>query len=96
MSEIDHIQLRDEWDPRLRVKLSSYTPIRTSRENILKDCDNINSKKVGIRNHYPIKESARTDKTWFCHLHKSHGHNMDEYVHLKDTIDELINKVGSN
>lgn len=60
----------------------------------MEECINIEFKEVGIRNLYLDKESTITDKRRFCHFHKSHGHNTDECLHLKDTLEELI-KNGS-
>lgn len=39
-----------------------------------------------------MKESSRTEKSKFFHLHKSHDNNIDKRVHLKDIIEELIKK----
>lgn len=35
----------------------------------------------------PMKESALMNKSKFCHFHKSHEHNNDDYVYLKDVIE---------
>lgn len=39
-----------------------------------------------------VKEFAWIDKVMYCRFHKSHNHNTNEYVHFKDTIDDLIKK----
>lgn len=39
-----------------------------------------------------MKESSRIEKSKFFHLHKSYDNNIDECVHLKDIIEELIKK----
>lgn len=78
------------WGP--QVKLSFYIPLKISRENILEECTNTKFKEVKVR--YPLlnKDLAWMYKLRFCRFHKSHKHNMDECVHLKDSIKNLINK----
>lgn len=41
---------------------------------------------------YPISETSRTDKSKYCHFHKSHDHKTDNHIHLKDAIESLINR----
>lgn len=81
----------NKGDYGLRSKFSSYTPLNTSREKILKECKHW-FKEDDIINPYPIKESSRTNKSKYFHFHKSHGHNTNNCIHLKDSIKELINK----
>lgn len=50
---------------------------------ILKECAKIESKEVGIRNLYPVKESAWTDKSKYFRFHKIHYHNTNDVIHLK-------------
>lgn len=58
----------------------------------MQKCVNINFKEVGMINPCLVKELDKEDKTKFCYFHKSHGHNIDEFVYLNDLIDELIKK----
>lgn len=46
----------------------------------MKECANIEFKKAKIRNPYPVKE---------C-FYKIHIQNKNDYIHLKDAIEELI------
>lgn len=63
------------------------------RENILHEYANTDFNEAVIINNHSVKESARIDNTRSCHFHKSHGHNADEGLHLKDASDELIKMV---
>lgn len=46
----------------------------------MKECANIEFKKVEIRNPYPVKE----------YFYKIHIHNKNDSIHLNDAIEELI------
>lgn len=61
-------------------------------EKILKDYANNEFKEFIIRKPYQIQEFAQTAKPRYYYFHKSHGHNSNEYVHLKKIIEEQIKK----
>lgn len=58
----------------------------------MKKCDNTDFKGFRIRNLYVVKESSKIDKTRFIQFNKSRGYNIEKCVHLKDVVEELINK----
>ncbi|XP_058724210.1 uncharacterized protein LOC131595762 [Vicia villosa] len=71
-------------------RFNDYTPLNTSREKILSDCQNAEFKKSNIRPPKSNPTRPGTDKSKYCKYHKSHGHMTDECVHLKDAIETLI------
>ena len=48
----------------------------------------IQTARVRFPKQIPAK--ANTDKTKYCRFHKSHEHNTDDCIHLKDAIEILI------
>ncbi|MCI24674.1 hypothetical protein A2U01_0045860, partial [Trifolium medium] len=69
---------------------TEYTPLNTSREKILHECINAEFDHADIRFPREIKESSRTDKTKYCRFHRSHKHEIQECIQLKDAIEDLI------
>ena len=62
----------------------------TLRERILSECANSELKQVGVG--FPRKTSSKpgTDKRKYCRFHKSHNHDTEDFIHLKDAIEILI------
>lgn len=52
----------------------------------------LSSRKLGFLNPYPVKESTKMNKFKYLCLHKSHDHNTNDCIYLKDAIKYLINK----
>jgi hypothetical protein len=61
-------------------KFSEYTPLKTSREKILKECANTKFKEAGNKFPQEVKESARTDMSKYCQFHMYHDHKTNEYA----------------
>ena len=38
------------------------------------------------------KGALQRDGSKYCNYHKDHSHNTDEWIHLKEKIDELIHQ----
>lgn len=38
---------------------------------------------------YQVSESSQTDKSKYCHFHKSHDHNTNDFIQLKDVIEGM-------
>lgn len=72
--------------------IGSCTPLNTSREMILTKCVNKEFNEVVVRNPYPIKESARNDKSKYACFYKSIVHKKNDCIQLKVAIDRLIKK----
>ena len=67
-----------------------YTPLTTSRERILSECANSEFKQVGVRLPRQTPSKLGTDKSKYCRFHKSHRHNTEDLIHLKDAVEILI------
>ncbi|XP_058084610.1 uncharacterized protein LOC131232406 [Magnolia sinica] len=70
-------------------KFHSYTPLNKSTEQILLD---IRGQKLM---NWPVCMKAdpdHQDKCKYYRFHRDHGHNMADYVDLKDEIETLIRK----
>src|SRR3954467_6898393 len=71
-------------------RFNDYTPLNTSREKILADCQNAEFKRSNIRPPKSNPTRPGTDKSKYCKYHRSHGHLTDECINLKDAIETLI------
>ena len=71
-------------------RFHDYTPLTVSREKILTECANSEFKQANVRFPKQLPTRSNTDKTKYCRFHKSHGHNTDDCIHLKDAIEILI------
>ncbi|KAJ0985379.1 hypothetical protein J5N97_003735 [Dioscorea zingiberensis] len=70
-----------------RARYENYTPLLTSRENVLLQIQN---KKL-LKQPKPIKESGSMKKSKkYCAYHQVKGHNTEDYVQLKDAIEDLV------
>lgn len=69
-----------------------YTPLNTSREKMCREFTNNELKEVDIRNLYLVRDQSRIDKSKYYGSHKSHDHDTNECIHLKDVIEEPIEK----
>ena len=67
-----------------------YTPLTVSREKILTECTNSEFKQAGVCFPKQLPTRSNTDKTKYCRFHKSHDHNTEDCIHLKDAIEILI------
>jgi hypothetical protein len=64
-----------------------------SREKILAEITTVDLKEVGIKPpKAPTQENKGTEKTKYCRFHKRHGDLIDEYIHMKDAIEILIQR----
>jgi len=62
-----------------------------SREKILAEIFIAELKDAGVKPpKAPSQEKEVVDKTKYCRFHKCHGHVTDDCIHLKDTIEMLI------
>lgn len=57
---------------------------------ISQQCANINFKEVSMKNPYLVKELTKTDISNYSLFHKSCDHNINECIHLKYEIEEMI------
>lgn len=55
---------------------------------------NIEFKEVGIMNPNLVRESAKTVKSKYSRLHKTHDHDTNECICIKDINQELIKRDG--
>lgn len=39
-----------------------------------------------------VKEHTQTDKSKYCHFHKSHNHNTNDFIQVKNMIEGLFKK----
>jgi hypothetical protein len=70
---------------------TEYTPLAMSREKILVEIAIADLTEVGIKPlKAPSQERKGIDKTKYCRFHKCHRHITDDWVHLKDAIELLI------
>jgi hypothetical protein len=64
-----------------------------SREKILTEITVADLTEVGIKPpKAPSQERKGIVKTKYCRFHKCHGHTTDDYIHLKDAIELLIQR----
>ncbi|XP_058741468.1 uncharacterized protein LOC131613634 [Vicia villosa] len=71
-------------------KLREYTPLNASRERILNECANAEFQTGKVRFPKSMPARPNMDKSKFRRLHKGHGHNTEDCIHLKDAIEILI------
>ena len=70
---------------------TEYTPLAMSREKILAEIAVADLTETGVKPpKAPLQEGKGVDKTKYCQFHKCHGHVTDDCIHLKDTIELLI------
>lgn len=56
----------------------------------MKKCVNTKFKEVGMKKPYLVRESSRIDKSKYFRFHKSHYHNTNKCIHMKDEIEDMI------
>ncbi|XP_058765924.1 uncharacterized protein LOC131639446 [Vicia villosa] len=71
-------------------RFNDYTLLITSHERILTDCKNTEFKNSNVRPPKPNPTRPGTDKSKYRKYNRSHGHLIDECIHLKDAIETLI------
>jgi hypothetical protein len=63
------------------------------REKILAEIAVVDLAEVGIKlPKAPSQERKGIDKSKYCRFHKCHRHTTDDCIHLKDTIELLIQR----
>lgn len=77
-------------DQGMRDRYDTYTTLIASQEKFYQECVNTKFQKGRIRTAFLISESSWTNKTKYCHFHKVHDHNTDEFIKLKEIIKGLI------
>ncbi|GAU22605.1 hypothetical protein TSUD_135050 [Trifolium subterraneum] len=75
-----------------KSQFTYHTPLNAPRDRILSEISNAEFKSAGIRFPKQLPAKPNVDKKKFCHFHKSYGHVTDDCVHLKDSIEILIQK----
>ncbi|XP_058099899.1 uncharacterized protein LOC131244282 [Magnolia sinica] len=70
-------------------KFRSYTPLKTSMEEILLD---IRGQRLLNEPVCMKTDVENRDKRKYCRFHRDHDHNTSDYVDLKDEIETLIRK----
>jgi len=74
-------------------RFTKYTPLAMSREKILAEIAIADLTEAGVKPpKAPSQERKGVDKTKYCRFHKCHGHVTDDYIHLKDAIELLIQR----
>ncbi len=73
-------------------RYDEYTPLNTTPKRILNECANTEFRDAGVKFPQKGKEKPNADKSKYCHFHKCAGHETDECFHLKDVIEQLIQK----
>ncbi|GAU40562.1 hypothetical protein TSUD_35790 [Trifolium subterraneum] len=76
----------------LKSQFTYHTPLNAHRDRILSEISNAEFKSAGIRFPKQLPAKPNVDKKKFCRFHKSYGHVTDDCVHLKDSIEILIQK----
>jgi hypothetical protein len=71
-------------------KFTNYTPLNAPREQILAEVSAAEFKKHGIRYPKQIPTKPGVDKGKYCRFHRSYGHVTEDCIHLKDSIEILI------
>jgi hypothetical protein len=66
----------------LTLTPKDYTTLNASYETILLECYATKFRGAGIKTPNLLKESARTDKSKYCHYHRSWGNETEEYFQL--------------
>ena len=69
-------------------KYYNYTPLTTSREQIL----NVISNESFMHRPNPLWHGLNTDKNKYCSYHKDIEHTIEQCTKLKDEIEYLIEK----
>ncbi|GAU40689.1 hypothetical protein TSUD_88350 [Trifolium subterraneum] len=75
-----------------KSQFNYHTPLNAPRDRILSEISSTEFKSAGIRFPKQLPAKPNVDKKKFCRFHKSHGHVIDDCVHLKDAIEILIQK----
>ncbi|XP_058733383.1 uncharacterized protein LOC131604992 [Vicia villosa] len=75
-------------------KFRDYTPLSASREHILTECVNSKFKTIEVCFPKQLPAQPSREKSKFYRFHKSHGHNTEDCIHLKDAIKILIKEVS--
>ena len=74
-------------------RFTKYTPLAMSREKIIVEIAVADLTEAGIKPpKAPSQERKGIDKNKYCRFHKCHGHVTDDYIHLKDAIELLIQR----
>jgi len=74
-------------------RFTEYTTLALSREKILAKIAVADLAEAGVKPpKAPSQERKGVNKTKYCRFHKCHGHVTDDCVHLKDTIELLIQR----
>ncbi|XP_058752427.1 uncharacterized protein LOC131625598 [Vicia villosa] len=71
-------------------KFRDYTTLNASQECILTKCANAEFQTGRARFPKQLPAQPNVDKLKYCRFHKGHGHNTEDYIHLKDAIEILI------
>jgi len=74
-------------------RFTEYTPLAMSREKILAEITVADLTEAGVKPPKALsQERKRVDKTKYCRFHKCHAHVTDDCIHLKDSIELLIQR----
>ncbi|KEH26820.1 hypothetical protein MTR_6g075360 [Medicago truncatula] len=72
---------------------TEYTPLAMSRKKILAEIVVADLTEADIKPpKAPSQERKGVDKRKYYRFHKCHGHTTDDYIHLKDAIELLIQR----
>ena len=81
--------IRNNPRPLLAEKFQNYTPLNTSREQILMQIEGRNM----LTPPEPMRgDPNKRDRSKFCRFHNDHGHLTTECIQLKKQIEVLIQK----
>ncbi|GAU51957.1 hypothetical protein TSUD_417430 [Trifolium subterraneum] len=75
-----------------KSQFTYHTPLNAPQDRILSEISSADFKIAGIRFPQQLPAKPNVDKKKFCRFHKIYGHVNDDYVHLKDAIEILIQK----
>jgi len=81
------------WRQMTHGHFTEYTPLVMSRERSLAEIAVADLTEVGVKPpKAPSQERKWVDKTKYCRFHKCHRHTTDDCIHLKDSIELLIQR----